>query len=90
MIGVLVLTILALIMSTVTIIVDNRFSNSKDDKHEEILKLLPNINCGGCGFVNCSNMALEVLKNKEVIFRCRPLKNKEEVQKEIENIINKK
>lgn len=87
MIGVLVLAILALIMAIVTIIVDNRFSNSKDDKHEEILKLLPNINCGGCGFVNCNNMALEIIKNKEVIYKCRPLKNKEGVLKSVHIIL---
>lgn len=87
MIGIIILVLLALIMGVIIVIVDNNLSKAKGNKEDDILKLLPNINCGGCGYVNCSNMALEIIKNKEVIYKCRPLKNKEETLRSIDRIL---
>ena len=38
-----------------------------DPRLEEIISLLPGLNCGACGFANCENLAEAVLKGEDVI-----------------------
>ena len=70
MIGIIILVILALVMGLIIVLVENKLISEKEEKQDEkeILKLLPGYNCGGCGFVNCPNMAKEIINNtKEYI-----------------------
>lgn len=86
MIGVFIFTFIALIISIILVSISNKVEDKKDIK-KEIVKLLPSYNCGACGFVNCTNMAENILIDKNNVLKCRPLKNKEEVVKKIEEIL---
>lgn len=73
MIGVIIVTITALILSIMLVLTDI-FINKKDVKEEEYLKRLPGYNCGACGYGSCSGMASEMCKNIEAYKKCRPLR----------------
>lgn len=50
------------------------FYVAPDTRVDDVCKLLPGYNCGGCGFAGCSGMA-EALVNKEVTVElCKPSK----------------
>ena len=86
MIGVIIFTIIAFIISIILVNVSNKV-DKKIDKKEEIFNLLPHYNCGVCGFINCDNMALKILENKDNVLKCKPMKNKEEVINKINDIL---
>ena len=73
MIGVVIVTITALILGTILVFTDN-FINKKDVNEEEYLNRLPGYNCGACGYGSCSGMAREMCKNIEAYKKCRPLR----------------
>lgn len=87
MIGILIVTITALLLSVILVLTD-LFINKKDNNEEEYLNRLPGYNCGACGYGSCSGMACEMLKNIEVYKKCRPLRG--EKLKEMEEFIDKK
>ena len=79
MIGVIYFTIIACVLSIVITILNNYlFKNNKED---EILKMLPGYNCGACGFGSCSGMMHALMKDKNAINKCRVCKKKEEIIK---------
>ena len=82
MIGIVILTVTALILSIILVLVDYLI-NKEDPKIKEIEELLPGLNCGTCGYGSCKGMANEILKNKEVYKNCRPLRgeNLERIKK---------
>ena len=87
MIGVICLTIIARVLSIVITILNNYlFKNNKED---EILKMLPGYNCGACGFGSCSGMMHALMKDKNAINKCRVCKNKEEIIKFLGDINEK-
>jgi Na+-translocating ferredoxin:NAD+ oxidoreductase RNF subunit RnfB len=73
MIGILILTITALILGIILVLTDLTI-NKKDIREEEFLKRLPGYNCGSCGFGSCPGMAKEMCKNIECYKKCRPLR----------------
>lgn len=81
MIGVIIFTLLGLISSIVFVNIDS-YLDSKSVLEEEILKLLPGYDCGGCGFDKCSDLVKDILINTDNYLKCKPLK--EEDKKEIE------
>ena len=85
MIGILILTVTALILGVILVLTDLKI-NKKDIKEEEFLKRLPGYNCGSCGYGSCSGMAHEMCKNIEAYKKCRPLRG--DKLKEMENYIN--
>lgn len=85
MIGILIMTLVALILGTLLVLTD-LFINKKDIKEEEFFKRLPGYNCGACGFGSCSGMAKEMCKNVECYKKCRPLRG--DKLKEMEDYIN--
>ncbi len=85
MIGILILTILGLIIGIILVSIDNKYK--KDDKVTKIYKLLPLYNCGGCGYINCNNMAKEICNDVNCVYKCKPLKNKEDVVESILKIL---
>ena len=87
MIGVLIITGIALILGTILVLTD-LFINKKDNNEEEFLKRLPGYNCGACGYGSCSGMAREMLKNIEAYKKCRPLRGDKlkEMEEYIENL----
>lgn len=89
MIGILVLTGTAFVLSIILVIVN--MAITKDDRLiEEVEKLLPGLNCGGCGYGSCKGMACEILKNNiEAYQNCRPLRGekKEKLEEYLRNTI---
>lgn len=86
MIGIIIFTIIAFIISIILVNVSNKVDKNIDKK-EVILNLLPHYNCGACGFLNCADMASKILENKDNILKCKPMKNKEEVINKINDIL---
>jgi len=54
-----------------------KFTGEVNPKLEEILKVLPGINCGACGFASCENMASALLEGKDAF--C-PVSGKEKMR----------
>lgn len=73
MIGIIIMTVVALFLSILLVIVDT-FANKKNDKCEEYLKLLPGYNCGACGFGSCQGMSEAMCDNAMNYKKCRPLR----------------
>ena len=70
MIGILLLTVLACIISIILSLIDKK----EESKKEEYLKRLPGFNCGSCGFGSCEGMAEAMCKSVENYKKCKPLR----------------
>lgn len=58
-------------------IVNILFYVKKDNTEEVIYKMLPGYNCGACGKAGCLALAKDILKNKEEIYKCKPIKKED-------------
>ena len=85
MMGIIVLTLLALLLSIVLVFVDHKFS-SNDNEEKEFRLLLPGYNCGGCGFGSCDGMAKAMLEDINNYKKCKPLRGED--LKKMEDYIN--
>ena len=68
MIGVLIITIFALIISIILVLFN------KEDKESEYLKRLPGYNCGVCGYAGCKGMSKAMLEDVNNYKKCKLLK----------------
>ena len=84
MIGIVIMTLVALILGSILVLTDIKINSGKKDE-EEFLKRLPGYNCGACGYGSCSGMACEMCKNIEAYKNCRPLRG--DKLKEMEDYI---
>lgn len=75
MIGIIILTGIAFILSLIIVI-----SSNKVDVISKIADLLPQYNCGRCGYSNCEDMASHILENKETAKKC-PFLKEENIEK---------
>ena len=57
-----VLGVIALIAAVVLYVCSKRFAVEEDPRIGEVSALLPQANCGGCGFAGCSGMAAALVK----------------------------
>ena len=73
MIGVIIITVVAFILSLVLVFIEGAV-NTKEDK---IRALLPGYNCGGCGYGSCDGMAKALADKTGDIDKCRPMKKDE-------------
>lgn len=73
MIGIIILSITAFILSTIITFVSTKFDNEAKI-YKDLLNLLPGYNCGACGYEGCKSMAHHILENKENYKKCKPLK----------------
>lgn len=78
MIGIIIMTVLALILSLILVIVDTKLN--KEDKSEIYLELLPGYNCGACGYAGCKGMSEAMLEDINNYKKCKPLRG-EKLQK---------
>ena len=62
--SVIALAGLGLLFGILITFASKKFEVKKDDRVEKILELLPNGNCGGCGFAGCSAYAQAVVEGK--------------------------
>lgn len=81
MIGILIITIFALIISIILVTF-----NKQENKAEEYLKRLPGYNCGSCGFGGCKGMSEAMLEDVNNYKKCRPLRG--DALKKMEEYIN--
>ncbi len=86
MMGIIILTGIAFIMSVILVTLDI-ILNKRKTHAEKILEYLPGYNCGACGFGSCIGMAKMLTKDKEAYHKCRILKG-ESLQK-LEEYLNK-
>lgn len=70
--GIIILTLTAFIISVILVIVSDKFKKY-DEEINELLKRLPGINCGMCGYNTCEGMANALLENKEIYKKCKVL-----------------
>ena len=73
MISIIILTGAALILSIMLVVV-NTLINKEDKRVSEIEKMLPGLNCGGCGYPGCSGMADALAEGTADVEKCKPSK----------------
>lgn len=66
MIGIIFLTVLALIFSIILV--------NLEDKFDDVKSLLPGYNCGACGFLGCEDLANKIKEDPLLYKKCRALK----------------
>ena len=75
MIGIIMLTLIALVLSILIVLVEDKFNKESDNDFEKrSFKMLPGYNCGACGFGSCQEMAKHMEKDHTLYKKCRPLK----------------
>ena len=87
MIGILVLTGTALLISIILVLINSTINNENSEE-KKLESMLPGLNCGGCGFGSCHGMACQILKDKEAYKNCRPLRG--EKKEKLEEYLNNK
>jgi len=78
--------VLGLGFSVVLLLASENLKVAVDPKIEQIHKVLPNIDCGACGFAGCSSYAKAVAEDAELIGKCVP--GGTEVAEKIAAILN--
>ena len=54
---IVVITVLGLVLAVVLYLVAEKFKVEEDPRIEEVEKVMPGANCGGCGFAGCHAFA---------------------------------
>lgn len=63
--AVIVLGLIALISAVVLYVCSKKFAVKEDPRKDEVTALLPQANCGGCGFAGCSGLADALVKGAD-------------------------
>ena len=63
---VLTLSVLGVLLAIVLYFVAQKFKVEEDPRIDEVEKMLPGANCGGCGFAGCRAMAEAMVKNDDI------------------------
>ena len=61
-----VITILGILLSQVLFLVAKKFKVEEDPRIDEVEKLMPGANCGGCGFAGCRAFAESAVKASDL------------------------
>jgi electron transport complex protein RnfB len=75
----LVLGGIGLVLGLLINLVAQKFAVEDDRRIDEIEHLLPNYNCGACGYPGCHGMAEAILAGEATAAKCKPIK-KEEIE----------
>lgn len=70
MIGILIITTLALLFGIIIVNLEKLFPKNT----LEIEKLLPGYNCGACGYKGCAHLAEAISESPQLYNKCRVLK----------------
>lgn len=81
MIGILIMTLLAFILSLLLVVISDK------TEREDYLKYLPGYNCGVCGFGSCKGMNEAMEKDITCYKKCKLLKG--EALEKMEQVVNK-
>lgn len=60
------LSVLGILAAVVLYFVAQKFKVEEDPRIDEVEKMLPGANCGGCGFAGCRGMADALVKNDDI------------------------
>jgi len=63
---------LGLVFAVILLIASEKLKVIIDPRIDQIHKVLPNLDCGGCGFPGCAAYAKAVLENSELLGKCGP------------------
>lgn len=63
---ILTLSLLGILAAVVLYFVAQKFKVEEDPRIDEVEKMLPGANCGGCGFAGCRGMADALVKNDDI------------------------
>ncbi len=63
---ILTLCVLGAVLAAVLYFVAQKFKVEEDPRIDEVEKMLPGANCGGCGFAGCRGMAEALVKNDDI------------------------
>ena len=69
---VLILGTLGLVFGFVLAIASKLFEVKIDPRVEEIINVLPGVNCGACGKAGCAGYAAQIVHGGEAINKCAP------------------
>ena len=62
--------VMAVIFSYILGWANKKFMVEVDPKIEEVTEALPGANCGGCGYLGCSDYAVAIVKNNDPVNKC--------------------
>ena len=69
----LILFGVSLILGVGLYIASKVFEVKEDPRIKEVAKMLPNYNCGACGYAGCAEMAENIVTGKEKnVTKCKP------------------
>ena len=63
---ILTLSLLGILAAVVLYFVAQKFKVEEDPRIDDVEKMLPGANCGGCGFAGCRGMADALVKNDDI------------------------
>ncbi|MBR7097228.1 MAG: ferredoxin, partial [Alistipes sp.] len=63
---VVALCVLGVVSAILLYIVARSFKVEEDPRIDEVEKMLPGANCGGCGFAGCRALAEALVKNDDI------------------------
>ncbi len=63
---ILTLSVLGCILAVILYFVAQRFKVEEDPRIDDVEKMLPGANCGGCGFAGCRSMAEALVKRDDI------------------------
>lgn len=62
--------VMGMILSYVLGWANKKFKVEVDPKIEEVLAVLPAVNCGGCGYLGCSDYAVAIVTDNDPVNKC--------------------
>lgn len=69
----LILFGVALLLGIALFIASKVFEVKEDKRIKEVAKMLPNYNCGACGYAGCNEMAENLVSgNEKNVTKCKP------------------
>ena len=69
---ILIFAVLGVLAGVLLTFASKVFAVKTDEKLEKINEMLPNINCGACGYSGCADYAVALLKNEAAVNLCKP------------------
>ena len=83
MVGILIITGVAFVISIIIVIIDNKL-HVGPDYIKDVERALPGYNCGACGYGSCHGMATKINEDISCYHKCRMLKDDSELKKVFE------
>lgn len=62
--------VMAVILSYILGWANKKFKVEVDPKIEAVLEVLPGVNCGGCGYLGCSDYAVAIVTDNDPVNKC--------------------